>query len=115
MRRGEVWLADLEPIRGVEVSKQRPVVLISNDHANRTAEALGRGVLTAVPLTGNTERVFPFQILIEPGPSGLAKPSKAQAEQLRALSFEGFIRRLGRLDRAVMTALDEAIRVQLSL
>src|ERR1700712_2471107 len=115
MRRGEVWLADLEPARGPEANKQRPVVLISSDHANRTAEALGRGILTAVPITGNTDRVFPFQILVEAGTSGLAKPSKAQAEQLRALSFDRFIRRLGRLDRATMTALDEAIRIHLSL
>src|ERR1700712_930819 len=64
---------------------------------------------------GNTERVLPFQILVEPGPSGLAKPSEAQSEQLRALSFDRFVGRLGRLDRAAMTALDDAIRVHLSL
>lgn len=115
MRRGEVWLADLEPSRGTESNKQRPVVLVSNDHANRTAEALNRGVLTAVPVTSNTSRIFPFQTLIEAGHSGLVVQSKAQAEQIRSLSIGRFVRRLGRLDAQALDELDAAIRVHLSL
>ena len=53
----------LEPVRGSEWSKRRPVVVVSNDGANERATALGRGVVTIVPVTSNVARVLPFQIL----------------------------------------------------
>nr|WP_235808506.1 type II toxin-antitoxin system PemK/MazF family toxin [Rhodococcus qingshengii] len=39
-----------------------------------------------MPLTTNTAHVFPFQMLVEPDESGLARASKAQAEQVRSVS-----------------------------
>ena len=64
MRRGEVRFVDFEPIRGAEANKTRPAVIVSNDGANATADRLGRGVVTVVPLTSNTERVYAFQVLL---------------------------------------------------
>src|SRR5206468_3185197 len=61
MRRGEIRLVDLEPTRGSEADKRRPAVIVSNDRANATAERLGRGVVTIVPVTSSVSRVFPFQ------------------------------------------------------
>ena len=61
MRRGEIRLVDLEPVRGAEADKQRPAIIVSNDRANATAARLGRGVVTVVPITSNISRVFPFQ------------------------------------------------------
>ncbi|MHB8188604.1 MAG: type II toxin-antitoxin system PemK/MazF family toxin [Dermatophilaceae bacterium] len=61
-RRGEVRLIDLEPTRGSEANKRRPGIIVSNDRANATADRLGRGVVTVVPVTSNIVRVFPFQV-----------------------------------------------------
>jgi len=58
MRRGEIRLVNLDPIRGAEANKPRPAVIVSNDGANSTAQRLGRGVVTVVPATSNTERVY---------------------------------------------------------
>lgn len=80
MRRGEVRLVDLEPVRDSEASKRRPAVVVSNDRANAAAARLGRGVVTAVPLTSNIAQVFPFQVLVPAQPAGLRVESKAQAE-----------------------------------
>lgn len=57
MRRGEVRLVDLDPVRGSEANKQRPAVVVSNDRANAVAQRLERGVVTVVPLTSNTARI----------------------------------------------------------
>ncbi len=51
MLRGEIRLADLDPVRGSEANKRRPVVIVSNDRANSVAARLGRGVVTVVPVT----------------------------------------------------------------
>lgn len=58
MQRGEIRLVDLEPVRGAEANKQRPAIIVSNDGANITAQRLGHGVVTVVPVTSNTNRVY---------------------------------------------------------
>ena len=115
MRRGEIRLVDLEPVRGAGAGKLRPAVLVSNDGANVTAERLGRGVVTVVPVTSNTERVYAFQVLLPAAETGLAVASKAQAEQLRSVAVERIGVRVGLLPADLLLALDEALRLHLAL
>ncbi len=115
MLRGEIRLVDLEPIRGSEAGKRRPAVVVSNDRANAVAGRLGRGVVTVVPVTSNTTRVFPFQTLLPAEQTGLRVESKAQAEQVRAVAVERVGPVLGRVPTATMAALDDALRLHLQL
>ena len=115
MLRGEIWQVDLDPVRGSEANKQRPAVIVSNDRANVTATRLGRGVVTVVPLTSNTEKVYPFQVLLPATASGLAFDSKAQAEQVRSVATQRLLRRIGRVSPAELTDLDDALRLHLAL
>lgn len=115
MRRGEIRLADLEPVRGSEANKLRPVVLVSNDGANTRAERLGRGVITVVPVTSNVTRVLPFQMLMTPADTGLPRPSKAQAEQVRSIDVVRIGARIGQLSPALQARLDDALRLHLGL
>jgi mRNA interferase MazF len=115
MRRGEIRLVDLEPVRGSESNKTRPAVIVSNDGANLTAARLNRGVVTVVPVTSSVARVYPFQVLLRAADTGLATDSKAQAEQVRAVSVQRLGDRIGVVPPAVMAALDEALRLHLAL
>jgi mRNA interferase MazF len=115
MRRGEVRLVDLDPVRGAEADKRRPAVIVSNDAANTAAARLGRGVLTVVPVTSSVDRVYPFQVLIPAGAGGLSQDSKAQAEQVRSLDAERIGEQLGRLPDRLMASLDDALRLHLVL
>lgn len=115
MRRGDIRLVDLEPVRGAEADKQRPAVIVSNDGANTTAERLGRGVVTVVPVTSNTDRVYPFQVLLPAEATGLAVTSKAQAEQVRSIAVERVGARVGAMTAELQDALDEALRLHLAL
>jgi mRNA interferase MazF len=115
MRRGEVWYADLEPVRGAESNKVRPVVIVSNDSHNTVAQRLGRGVLTVVPLTSNVQRVLTFQVLVEADSAGLRVDSKAQAEQVRALDLSRLVNRAGQLTAGQLAALESALMVHLQL
>jgi mRNA interferase MazF len=115
MRRGEVRLIDLEPVRGSEANKRRPAVLVSNDQANAAADRLGRGVVTVVPLTSNVTRVFAFQTLLLAEHTGLRTDSKAQAEQIRSVAVERVGSVLGRVPAELMLDLDEALRIHLQL
>jgi mRNA interferase MazF len=115
MQRGDVYLVDLNPPRGSEADKIRPAVIVSNAAANRAAQRAGRGVVTVVPITSTTARVYPFQVLIPDGDSGLRSPSKAQAEQIRSIDFTRLGKRLGALTPEVLARLDTALRLHLNL
>lgn len=115
MLRGEIRLVDLDPVRGSKANKRRPAVLVSNDRANTTAQRLGRGALALVPLTSNVERVFPFQVLLPADETGLRVDSKAQAEQVRSVAVERVGPAVGRVPPGLMAAVDEALRLHLSL
>ncbi|MEI4273414.1 type II toxin-antitoxin system PemK/MazF family toxin [Klenkia sp. LSe6-5] len=115
MRRGEIRLVDLEPVRGSEANKQRPAVLVSNDRANATASRLGRGVVTVVPVTSNVSRVFSFQTLLPAERTGLRQDSKAQAEQVRSVALQRIGPVLGQVPPDLMRDLDDALRVHLQL
>jgi mRNA interferase MazF len=80
MRRGEIYYADLGRTVGSEINKRRPV-LVSNEANNRAA-----GTVTVLPITSNISRVYPFELLIDPKESGLPKPSKVQAQQIRTIA-----------------------------
>lgn len=115
MLRGEIRLADLEPIRGSEASKRRPAVIVSNDRANSVAARLARGVVTVVPVTSNTDRIFAFQALLPATRTGLRQDSKAQGEQVRSIAVERLGAVLGQVPADVMAQLDDALRVHLQL
>lgn len=115
MRRGDVHWVDLAPERGAEAGKRRPAVIVSNDGANAVAARLGRGVVTVVPLTSNTDRLHPFQVLLPAVATGLPHDSKAQAEQVRSVSVERIGGHLGALTVDQVHELDDALRLHLAL
>lgn len=115
MRRGDIVWVDLEPVRGAEADKRRPAVIVSNEGANQTAQRLGRGVLTVVPVTSNTSRVHPFQVLLPAGRCRLAQDGKAQAEQVRSIAVERIGPVIGQLPADLIEALDDAMRLHLNV
>lgn len=108
-------MTDLDPARGSEANKRRPAIIVSNEHANAAAARLGRGVVTVVPVTSNLTRVFPFQVLLPAESTGLRVDSKAQCEQVRAVSVERLGPALGQLPASIMGELDAALRLHLQL
>ena len=115
MERGDIFLVSLDPAVGSEQRKVRPAVIVSSNAANDSAERRGHGVITVVPITSNITSVFPFQVLLRTSESGLEVDSKAQAEQVRSISTERLVRRLGRVSAERMRQLDDALRLHLTL
>ncbi|PZQ88407.1 MAG: mRNA interferase MazF9 [Leifsonia xyli] len=114
MRRGAIVVVDFDPIVGSEAARSRPAVIVSNNTANAAATRTG-GVVTVVPLTGNTARVHPFQVLLPAGATGLPRDSKAQAEQVRTVSVARIRSAAGWATTELMRELDAALRLHLGL
>jgi mRNA interferase MazF len=115
MLRGDIRLVDLDPAHSGEADKRRPAVIVSNDGANTTAARLGRGVITVVPVTAHLRRVYPFQVFLSAARTGLDSDSKAQAEQVRSVSIDRVLDKLGNVPPDLMLEIDEALRLHLSL
>jgi mRNA interferase MazF len=115
MRRGDIRLVSLDPVVGNEAASTRPGVIVSNDGANATAERLGRGAVTVVPVTSNTGQVYPFQTLLPADETGLDLDSKAQAEQVRSVAVERVGTLIGTVPLHLMDRLDDALRLHLDL
>ena len=90
-------------------------MIVSNDGANTTAARLGHGVVTVVPITSNTDRVHPFQVLLVAADTGLERDSKAQAEQVRSISVGRVGRLIGQVPFELMDHIDSSLRLHLAL
>ena len=111
MKRGEIRYANLNPVVGSEIAKRRPVLIVSNDANNRAASTV-----TVLPITSNVSRLFPFEVFLAAGESGLGKDSKIQAQQIRTLAKERFSgAAMGTLDAATMGLVDAALCLHLGL
>ncbi len=113
MRRSEIRLVNLDPVVGSEAARTSPGVIVSNDGANTTAQRLGQGVVTVVPVTSNTNHVYPFQTLLPADETGLEVDSKVQAEQVRSVAIERVGALIGSVPFHLMDQLDDALRLHL--
>jgi len=112
MRRGEVWLVNLDPTLGAEMRKTRPAVIVSSDLV---------GILPLriiVPLTDWKERygAAPWMVRVNATPlNGLEKDSAADCFQVRSLSTSRLVRKLGSLTADEMTQIQDGMAVVLEL
>jgi mRNA interferase MazF len=95
-RRGEVWLVDFGDPVGREQSGRRPAVIVSADPLNESRA----GVVIVVPTT-TAHRRLPSHLEIEPGSSGLDEVSYAKCEDVKSISEERLIARLGAVTDAI--------------
>lgn len=95
MKRGEIWLAALDPTVGSEIRKSRPCLIVSPDELN----AHLRTVIVA-PMTSGS-RPAPFRVAIRfKGKDGLVLP-----DQMRTLDKTRLVKRMGKADPTILTAV----------
>jgi Growth inhibitor len=111
MKRGEIYYANLSPTVGSEIDKRRPVLVVSNDANNRAANTV-----TILPITSNVTRVYPFEVLLNPEDSGLSKPPKVQAQQVRTISKQRITSdAVGSLSEEIMQLVNAALKLHLDV
>ena len=110
-RRGEIYRVSLDPTIGTEIAKTRPALIISNDIGNQFSERV-----VVAPITSqNTEKIYPFEVLLPAGEGGLTQASKALLDQIRSIDKQRLKKRLGTIGSERMAAVDQAIRLSLAV
>lgn len=110
IKRGSIWLANLDPTIGSEIRKTRPVVVVSNDTNN-----INNAVVTVLPITSNITHVYSFEVLLPKGTGSLPKDSKAKADQVRTLDKTRLVKMLGTLPNNYIDSIEAAIKLHLGL
>jgi mRNA interferase MazF len=111
IKRGEIFLAALDPVIGHEIAKTRPVIVVSNDVGNKYS-----GTVTIIPVTSkNLKKIYPFEIYLPMETSKLKKDSKGKADQIRTLDKLRLIKLIGRLNSELLNNVDTAIKIHLNL
>lgn len=86
--RGDIWWADLNPVRGHEQAGVRPVLIISHDIFNQRSGTVIALAITSQPPTAG------FPLTMEITSAALPKRSWVKISQIRTLSVERLSARL---------------------
>ena len=98
--RGEIYWADLNPVRGREQAGLRPVLILSHDLFNRKSETVIAMAITSQPQKAG------FPLTLELPAEMLPKPSWVKISQIRTISVDRLGKRIAALDP---DALDQLI------
>lgn len=105
VKRGDVWLANLNPTRGSEQAGTRPVIIFQNDTINRFTTTL-----LTVPLTTNLRRAkLPSCVKVARGEGGLDRASVALCHQLRVLDKTRLERKLGSVSQQIIAEIENCV------
>ena len=107
----EIWLADLNPRKGTEPGKVRPVVIVQSDLLNSSHPST-----IVCPITTKIHKEAEIlRVHLHKTNSGLAKPSDILVDHLRAVDNRRLLKRIGKLDKKTFLLLQENIKIILSL
>jgi len=111
IKRGDIVLANLEPVIGSEQGSVRPVLIIQNDVSNQYSPTT-----IIAPITSKIyEKEYPTNVKITKQDSGLDKDSTILLNQIRTIDKSRIKKVIGNLDNLFMNQVDLAIKISLGL
>ena len=104
-RRGDVWLADLDPTFGQEQGGRRPVLVVSVDSFNAGLS----GLVVVLPMTSRLRRL-PLHVPVSPPEGGLRMPSAILCDAVRSIDQRRLIDCWGSVGPATMALVEGCLR-----
>jgi mRNA interferase MazF len=106
-RRGDVVRVQLDPTVGSEQAGERPALVISPDLINKHSPV----VLVAAITSRKTDRIYPFEALVEPPEGGLSRRSKVLLMQLRSIDKSRLLGSIGQVPESTMARVEQALLI----
>ncbi len=111
LRRGDIVRVRLDPVEGSEQGGDRPGLILSPDLINQHSPV----ILVAAITSKKTDKVYPFEAIIEPSPRTLPQRSKVLLMHLRSLDARRVIGHYGAIDAQTLERVDAALTIALGL
>jgi mRNA interferase MazF len=109
-KRGEIWIVSLEPVKGSEIGKTRPALVISNNRNNTFSETV-----TILPITSNTLKVYPFEVFLSKKEINLKNDSKVKCNQIRTIDKKRLLDVLCTLSPETLEKVEKALSIHLNM
>lgn len=107
----DIWIADLEPQRGTETGKVRPVVIVQTNLLNNQ-----HPTSIICPVTTNVQKDSEIlRILIKKGTSNLKVDSDIMIDQIRAIDNRRLVNKIGELTKEIQTKVKDNIKIVLDI
>jgi mRNA interferase MazF len=105
VKRGDVYLANLDPVKGSEQAGMRPVLVYQDDRLIRVTRTI-----IVIPFTTSLKlQKLPSSVLVPAGEGGLRQDSVALCHQIRALDKSGIVSYYGSLPASRMAMIDSVV------
>ncbi len=111
IKRGDIFLANLEPVIGSEQGGIRPVLIIQNDISNKHSPVTIIAAITSKMF----DKEFPTNVYVSREESKLDKDSTILLNQVRTIDNSRLIKRISSVDNFIMNQVDQSLKVSLSL
>lgn len=108
--RGDIWLTDLNPVRGHEQAGSRPVLVVSVDPFNQSRADL----VVVIPITSTLGNI-PFHVIVQPPEGALTNASALPSEAVRSISKDRLITRWGSVSPTTMATVEDRLRMLIGL
>lgn len=105
----DIWLANLNPGKGSEVGKVRPVVIVQSDLLNNSLHST-----LICPVTSRVNRELKI-LRVHIGKRYLEKESDILVDQVRAIDNRRLVQRLGRLNASHIVSLRENLHLVMDM
>jgi len=103
--RGEICIADLNPVQGSEQSGIRPVIVFQNKRIAHFSSTI-----IIIPLTTNIRRAeLPSCLTISPFESGLNEKSVALCHQIRVIDKSRIKKKIGKITQVTLFELETTL------
>ena len=111
IRRGQIFLAGLDPVVGSEQGGVRPVLVIQNDVGNKYSPT----VIAAAITSQINKAKLPTHIELASSLYGLSKDSVVLLEQIRTIDKKRLREKIGHIDDVTMQRINSAIHISFGL
>jgi mRNA interferase MazF len=111
VRQFEIWIADLNPRRGTEAGKVRPVIVIQTDLLNKEHPST-----IICPITTNVKpEAEILRVYLKKAKFGLIEDCDVMIDQVRAIDNNRLLEKIGEVDRATAEKVKENLRILMDL
>jgi len=109
--RGDIVLANLEPVQGSEQGGIRPVLIIQNDIHNQHSPV----TIVAAITSKSFSKQFLTNVFLLKENSRLKKDSTILLNQIKTIDKRRIVKKISSLDKFIMLKVDNAIKISLDL
>ncbi len=109
-KRGEIWIVSLGPVKGYEIGKTRPALVISNNSNNLYSETI-----TVLPITSNVSKIYPFEVFLSKKEINLKNDSKVKCNQIRTVDKKRLLDVLCAVSPEILEEVKKALQIHLDM